>query len=318
MTVTITRENEPINQAMPGTSAHIIKAGPSRESGYIETSQYGSLRVAWFRYGHANMGYVRVDDDVVILAVVRRVQPETRWNGASTSDGDAYLYPPGSMHFSTASTPGSDVGMMVVDSEALTKRNARVPRWRSGHLVPRLDSRDTAELTSLLASARQHSPGRRDGSLEGDALGLAVRAASRIASPSDPGTVRLASDRRIVADVVDYLEATREWHPPMERLHDISGYSDRRIESAFEAVMGVTPGAYLRARALSAARTRLLDPVAIPATVTQVALDHGLAHLGRFSAYYQMQFGESLSESLRRASGDHARRDTQHPRALEG
>ncbi len=36
-------------------------------------------------------------------------------------------------------------------------------------------------------------------------------------------------------------------------------------------------------------------------TVTMVALDCGLAHLGRFSQEYSRKFGEAPSETLRRA-----------------
>ena len=45
----------------------------------------------------------------------------------------------------------------------------------------------------------------------------------------------------------------------------------------------------------------MLEAARPGATVTRVAHDCGLAHLGRFSQEYARHFGESPSETLRRA-----------------
>jgi len=39
-------------------------------------------------------------------------------------------------------------------------------------------------------------------------------------------------------------------------------------------------------------------------TVTAIALDHGFGELGRFSVQYRRLFGESPSETLRRAADE--------------
>jgi len=54
--------------------------------------------------------------------------------------------------------------------------------------------------------------------------------------------------------------------------------------------------------ALDEARRRLLDGDPRPSSVTNVATGLGLFHLGRFAGNYRGQFGESPSDTLRRAT----------------
>ncbi|MFZ0269075.1 helix-turn-helix domain-containing protein [Caulobacter sp.] len=84
--------------------------------------------------------------------------------------------------------------------------------------------------------------------------------------------------------------------------------SRRTLYRAFNDLLDVSPKAYLRLKNMSGARARLLDPGSRPITVTQVALDQGFWELGRFSGAYRGMFGESPSETLRRAQGDNLRR----------
>jgi AraC family ethanolamine operon transcriptional activator len=84
--------------------------------------------------------------------------------------------------------------------------------------------------------------------------------------------------------------------------------SRRTLYRAFHDLLGISPKAYLRLKAMSAARARLLDAGDRPTTVTQVALDQGFWELGRFAGAYRAMFGESPSETLRTAQGDSLRR----------
>jgi len=40
------------------------------------------------------------------------------------------------------------------------------------------------------------------------------------------------------------------------------------------------------------------------ASVTQIAMNHGFFHLGRFSKVYREQFGEKPNDTLRKAMGN--------------
>jgi AraC-like DNA-binding protein len=77
------------------------------------------------------------------------------------------------------------------------------------------------------------------------------------------------------------------------------GVSVRALQSGFRQWRDVTPNSHLRKIRLQVARDELLRADG-EENVTTVALRHGFAHLGRFSAQYQAAFGESPSATLRR------------------
>ena len=79
-----------------------------------------------------------------------------------------------------------------------------------------------------------------------------------------------------------------------------AGVSARTVYRASARHLGGPPMAQIRRSRLREVRRRLL--AAAPGeTVTAAAMDGGFFHLGRFSALYRRHFGESPSETLRRA-----------------
>lgn len=86
----------------------------------------------------------------------------------------------------------------------------------------------------------------------------------------------------------------------MSRLASTLGVSSRTLHRVFRRECGVSPMALLRRARMAEARATL-EAAPPDATVTRVALDCGFAHLGRFSQEYAAQFGESPSDTLRRA-----------------
>jgi AraC family ethanolamine operon transcriptional activator len=109
---------------------------------------------------------------------------------------------------------------------------------------------------------------------------------------------------RIVRGVEDFLDdGGARQGVQVEDVCQALGVSRRTLYRAFHDLLDVSPKAYLRLRNMSFARARLLDAADRPTTVTQVALDHGFWELGRFSGAYRTMFGESPSETLRRANG---------------
>lgn len=81
------------------------------------------------------------------------------------------------------------------------------------------------------------------------------------------------------------------------------GVPRRTLSHAFHQVLGMGPATYLRRLRLNQVRRLLRQTPAENrlATVTEVALEHGFWHLGRFSSQYRELFGESPNESLRRS-----------------
>jgi transcriptional regulator GlxA family with amidase domain len=77
------------------------------------------------------------------------------------------------------------------------------------------------------------------------------------------------------------------------------GVSVRVLQAGFRKWRQITPTEYLRTVRLQRVRDALLQ--ASPSTtVTDVALDHGFFHLGRFSQHYKRAFGENPAATLAR------------------
>ncbi|GBQ20528.1 AraC family transcriptional regulator [Gluconacetobacter sacchari DSM 12717] len=64
------------------------------------------------------------------------------------------------------------------------------------------------------------------------------------------------------------------------------------LRSAFVQTTGVSPRLWLRQRALDRARRAMLDPVQASKGVSQIALECGFFHFGRFAGYYAETYGE--------------------------
>ena len=76
----------------------------------------------------------------------------------------------------------------------------------------------------------------------------------------------------------------------------------RSLELGFRDARKMTPSRAHRQIRLSAAREALLNPIS-STSVTSVAISCGFPHLARFSSYYQLTFGETPSQTLRRCRG---------------
>ncbi|AKU94968.1 Transcriptional regulator, AraC family [Labilithrix luteola] len=103
-----------------------------------------------------------------------------------------------------------------------------------------------------------------------------------------------------VRRAAEYLAANAARGVRMAELTELTGVNLRTLQLAFQKYRGCSPMAFLRERRLQMAREKLLQsPLA---SVTDIALDCGFAHLGRFSAHYRACFGESPSDTRRRRS----------------
>jgi transcriptional regulator GlxA family with amidase domain len=109
--------------------------------------------------------------------------------------------------------------------------------------------------------------------------------------PSGP-----SRSRRAVELLADRLQDS--WS--VERLASAVGLSCRTLHRVVRRELGVSPMMLLRRVRLDQARADLEAP-GRNTSVTNVAYDCGFSHLGRFAREYARRFGESPSETLRRA-----------------
>ena len=76
--------------------------------------------------------------------------------------------------------------------------------------------------------------------------------------------------------------------------------SRRQLEYAFRTVFDSSPREFLLSLRLNESRRRLMKARDRGQTVTQVAMDVGISHLGRYAACYRRLFGETPSQTLQR------------------
>jgi transcriptional regulator GlxA family with amidase domain len=89
-------------------------------------------------------------------------------------------------------------------------------------------------------------------------------------------------------------------------LCEAAAVGQRTLLRAVRAVHRTTPSRHLRALRLAQVRQALLSAAKEAETVTQIAMRFGFRELGRFSRNYKATFGESPSETLRRAQSSPA------------
>jgi len=103
-----------------------------------------------------------------------------------------------------------------------------------------------------------------------------------------------------VARTKEYIHEHARSLPTLSDLLRVAGVSARTLQTRFREEVGVGPIQYLREVRLRRVHEALRHPT--PETnVTDVAIEWGFYHLGRFADQYRQRYGESPSATLRRA-----------------
>jgi AraC-like DNA-binding protein len=108
------------------------------------------------------------------------------------------------------------------------------------------------------------------------------------------------STGRVARRAQEYIE---DHYPHTIRMEDLcrcSCVSLRTLQRSFSEYFQVSPLDYIKARRLNAARQALVAGDSSCGRVTQIALENGFTHLGRFSIDYREHFDESPKDTLAR------------------
>ncbi len=97
-----------------------------------------------------------------------------------------------------------------------------------------------------------------------------------------------------------YIEAHLDQPLSVAELAAQAGVSARSLQAGFQQFRGTTPMAYLRELRLRRVHEALLAADPQLSSVTDIALQWGFGHLGKFSVAYKQRFGESPSTTFRR------------------
>jgi AraC-like DNA-binding protein len=116
------------------------------------------------------------------------------------------------------------------------------------------------------------------------------------------GIVRLdeSCPRKHVARAKEYMLEHLEEPISVADVAEAAGVSARTLFREFRKRHGISPMAFLKERRLEAAQRALLAADPRERSVTDIALDHGFSHFGRFSVEYKRTFRETPSDTLRR------------------
>lgn len=117
-------------------------------------------------------------------------------------------------------------------------------------------------------------------------------------SPENSGRRRSKAAQRGIEKTLEYLRDMETCELTVAELCRISSISARTLEYAFRDMFGLTPKAFIRRKRFHTVRANLLTADPYETTVTAIATDHGIRHLGRFAVEYREMFGESPSQTL--------------------
>jgi AraC-like DNA-binding protein len=168
------------------------------------------------------------------------------------------------------------------------------PALRTEPAPAGLGARGGAERECAVLAA--HEPWQRPGSFESMRQAAAPGRGPAVA-PAGPRSLALAqAAERLIWHGVAGQEAR---NTSVRHLATRLGYSARALQLAFAQNLGLGVARYVRLVQLHHARDALRG--AEVATVSAAATRYGLWHFGRFSVEYRRIYGESPSETLRRA-----------------
>jgi AraC-like DNA-binding protein len=157
----------------------------------------------------------------------------------------------------------------------------------------------------LLAAEIHRDSGLLESPLVTSRLESFILASLLTAQPHNYTSALRADQRPAPSRAVRHAMECIEEHPAQAlttaRLAASAGVSARALQRGFREQVGCSPMTYLRTVRLKRARDALAAADAASGlTVTNVALEWGFMHLGRFSAEYRRHFGQTPSQTLRR------------------
>ena len=244
------------------------------------------------------LSFGEIDPDVVLYAF-QLSDGQGSWNSSPFNERILWAYGPGSEHEGVGiHTPWWSV--ITVPSElAATLDSSDEPEMGRGER--RLFAADAvATLAGTIRQANTLIAQFATGSHISRNLEAAVLA--DLADVLAFGTVAAPSESATDKVVAECIEAARALGPVpnVAELAEEVGASGRWIRTAFNQRFGMPPSAWFRVRALHGARRELTSANPSQRSVTEIAMNWGFWHLGRFAGTYRRHFGEQPSETLKR------------------
>ncbi len=151
--------------------------------------------------------------------------------------------------------------------------------------------------SSAAGSSAAGSSAAGSSAIVGRYLASLAGAYAEFVKEARPGFRAAHNHIRDVHRAQDWIHAHIDEEIRITQLCEALGTSRRRLEYAFRRTLDVSPQAFITALRLNRVREALKARGAKHLSVTQIAFDHGITHLGRFAASYRRLFGELPSQT---------------------
>lgn len=289
----------------------------SRFSGHHSRVVHGTgplgFEQAWLTGDSVTAGWVRIGLATTVRGAVRQPTLHLALSGGaeygfgrrrlSTGPGAMTFVPPG-WEYTVDRQPGAafalafDHARLIEEIEACDPAARGTPLMRARKFVPGRVMRSglMAAIDAYLQAAGRASDAVELAGTEARLLGV-LAGLLRDESAAVRGT-EVAASR--MADLEAWIEANLEAPISIGRLCAVAGVGERALQKSFESRRGMSPMRFVAERRLAEAHRQLTH--AHPRDdVTHVSMRLGFHHTGRFAALYRQAFGESPSQSLRRA-----------------
>ena len=301
---------EAMEATVRGARVNHVQLAPGRFHGRLLHAELGGSSIDWGSYNLPLLVNGEMASDRVTLGFVFDLKTQGCLNG----------------HKVSRATP-----VLLTEHAELHYRLPAFSQWIAFELPRERAAHGGLDLPHCHASPLAADPQRAENTTREIAAVLEVLRDISLGSPKIPNPT--ACMQHIEAHLLDLFSSTAMAFSesrstsagyPRERLRLVQKFTDhvhahldeplqlgaicrdlscdwRALERAFLTVNGVTPKRFLTQMRLSKARRMLLRPTR-GVTVTSVAGDCGIGHLGRFSLEYRRMFGEKPSKTLARAS----------------
>jgi AraC family ethanolamine operon transcriptional activator len=271
--------------------------------------------ISWVETNLPLRGCGRFPAGVWTLSVVARTGSRSQQHGVEVRAGSLFYHRPGAEHDGLYGRDFSVVCLCMRDEVLMATVRNEFPEasdllgqpWRV--CEPAEDGRRelVAQFEQAATILRTEENVRRSFAakavMQDELLAAFLEALAEVTTPSPmPAVTHAAALVRQAEEVAGELVSKADRQPAsVSDLCVGCGVPRRTLNHAFQQVLGMGPVTYLRRLRLNEVRRSLRQPRANdePKSVTEIALDHGFWHLGRFSSQYRELFGHSPRESPR-------------------
>lgn len=153
---------------------------------------------------------------------------------------------------------------------------------------------DLLRMICMEAEASEQMPRIQDNYMQIVATKLLVHLRTNLTRPEWNSSITTFEQ------IADYIKQNLKEDFSSEELARKAHMSPRSLYGLFERTVGLTPNRYIRQKRLERIHACLSDATCGYRNVTELAMDYGFLHLGRFSEIYRKQFGELPTDTLKR------------------